>query len=115
MTFLSPRSIFLAIVLALSGLSAQAQNQGGGGVCKADAQKLCKDIQPGGGRVLTCLNRNANELSPACKEQMPNLIACDDAMRKICGGSGPRKVRECVRDNADRLKAACQGHEPGVP
>lgn len=38
--------------------------------CKADSEKLCKGIQPGGGRILQCLKQHEGELSPACKEKM---------------------------------------------
>ncbi len=35
--------------------------------CKDDEQKFCKGVQPGGGRILECLKRHQNELSPACQ------------------------------------------------
>ena len=38
--------------------------------CKDDAGKLCKDVKPGGGRVLQCLKQHEGELSAACKEEM---------------------------------------------
>jgi hypothetical protein len=34
--------------------------------CKADAQKFCKGIRPGGGRILACLKSHQSELAPAC-------------------------------------------------
>jgi hypothetical protein len=34
--------------------------------CKADAQKFCKGIRPGGGRILACLKSHESELAPAC-------------------------------------------------
>lgn len=34
--------------------------------CKADAQKFCKGIKPGGGRILSCLKSHEAELAPAC-------------------------------------------------
>ena len=34
--------------------------------CKADAQKYCKGIRPGEGRVLSCLKGRESDLSPAC-------------------------------------------------
>ncbi|HXX81072.1 MAG TPA: cysteine rich repeat-containing protein [Thermodesulfovibrionales bacterium] len=35
--------------------------------CKDDAQKFCKGIQPGGGRIMECLKSHQSELSPACQ------------------------------------------------
>jgi hypothetical protein len=34
--------------------------------CKADAEKFCKGIAPGGGRILACLKSRQPELQPAC-------------------------------------------------
>jgi hypothetical protein len=35
--------------------------------CKADVQKLCKDVPRGQGRVIHCLKSKMNELSSPCK------------------------------------------------
>ncbi len=37
--------------------------------CDADVQKFCKDVKPGGGRVVKCLKANEAQLSPACKAE----------------------------------------------
>ena len=34
--------------------------------CRADAEKFCKGIAPGGGRILSCLKSREAELQPAC-------------------------------------------------
>jgi hypothetical protein len=39
--------------------------------CRADAEKLCKDIQPGGGRLHRCLKENEASLSAACRDSLP--------------------------------------------
>jgi hypothetical protein len=38
--------------------------------CKDDMQKNCKDVKPGGGRILQCLKQHEATLSPDCKEHM---------------------------------------------
>jgi hypothetical protein len=38
--------------------------------CKADAEKVCKDVKPGGGRILRCLKQHEDSLSSECKEEM---------------------------------------------
>lgn len=38
--------------------------------CKGDAEKVCKDVKPGGGRIAHCLKQNEDSLSPACKEEV---------------------------------------------
>jgi Cysteine rich repeat len=36
--------------------------------CKADAERLCKDIRPGGGSIAKCLKKHESELSDACRQ-----------------------------------------------
>jgi hypothetical protein len=38
--------------------------------CKADRESLCKDIEPGEGRIRDCMKKNMDKLSPACKEHI---------------------------------------------
>ena len=44
-------------------------------LCRADADRLCAGVVPGGGRVLACLKGQMNELSPACAQAMPRAEA----------------------------------------
>jgi Curli production assembly/transport component CsgG/Cysteine rich repeat len=39
--------------------------------CKADMQRLCKDVRPGGGRLFACLKEHTGDLSPACRADLP--------------------------------------------
>jgi hypothetical protein len=38
--------------------------------CRADVQKLCPNVQPGGGRIVACLRQNKDSLSDACKQRL---------------------------------------------
>lgn len=38
--------------------------------CEDDVLKLCGDVQPGGGRILSCLRQHEQELTPDCKAKM---------------------------------------------
>ena len=41
--------------------------------CQAEAQALCKDVRPGGGRIIACLKQHSSELSAACRASLnPN-------------------------------------------
>ena len=36
--------------------------------CTADVQRLCANVQPGGGRILACLRQHKDALSDQCKQ-----------------------------------------------
>ncbi len=42
-------------------------------VCAADAEKLCKDVKPGEGRVRDCLIKNAAKLTDGCKTRVEKM------------------------------------------
>jgi hypothetical protein len=87
MFFLTPssrRALTVAALLISGGLLAEgsadaqqvppemrAQAQALMQVCRGDYNRLCNGVQPGGGRILACLEGNAGQLSPACKQAMP--------------------------------------------
>ncbi len=38
--------------------------------CKADVDKLCPGIQPGGGHIIACLKQNRAQVSAGCKDAL---------------------------------------------
>ncbi len=38
--------------------------------CQDDVMNFCKDVKPGGGRIIGCLKQHESELSADCKAQM---------------------------------------------
>ena len=63
--------VSIAVVACAVGFSAAgfAQNQRGAmrEACKADFEKFCSGVSPGGGRIVECLNKQHDSLSEACK------------------------------------------------
>ena len=39
--------------------------------CRPDVQRLCRDVQPGGGRIVACLKQHRAELSGECGRLLP--------------------------------------------
>jgi hypothetical protein len=44
-------------------------------LCRADFDRLCPGVQPGGGRILACLNRHASELTPQCRDALKSKVS----------------------------------------
>jgi hypothetical protein len=42
-------------------------------ICHAEAQTLCADVPPGGGRIIECLGQNAASLSPTCYDAVARV------------------------------------------
>ena len=57
-------------------------------VCRTDYERLCHDVQPGGGRILGCLSASAEKLSPACRGALPDARAL--ASRAAAAGVMPK-------------------------
>ena len=45
---------------------AQAQTLQEQRACRGDFEKLCPGVKPGGGRVIACLSRQKDALTPDC-------------------------------------------------
>ena len=57
----------LGLALALTTGAALAQTAAEREACMADFEKYCPGVQPGGGRVLECLSKHLDQLTPQCK------------------------------------------------
>ncbi len=36
--------------------------------CMGDYEKFCKGVTPGGGRIIACLAKESDKITPACKK-----------------------------------------------
>lgn len=108
------RNIILASVLSLLALPLSAHAED---ACKPDAEKFCKDIPPGGGRVIACLKSHESELSPACTERLAEgkarmervREACKPDVEKFCKGISPGdgRIAACLKSHDSELAPAC--------
>ena len=68
----------LSAGLAVSFLFAVPVKAQGGDLktyCLSDIERLCKGIEPGGGRIIKCLKANKKEMSVGCAQALQKLKA----------------------------------------
>lgn len=62
------RTILIAALLGLSGAAyAQDLTAEQRSACMGDYEKFCKGVAPGGGRIIACLSKSSDKLTPDCK------------------------------------------------
>lgn len=63
------RTILIVALLGLSGAAyAQELTAEQRSACMGDYEKFCKGVAPGGGRVIACLSKSSDKLTPECKK-----------------------------------------------
>jgi Golgi apparatus protein 1 len=86
--------------------------------CKEDAERLCKGVEPGQGRIVQCLKQHEAELSPACKQRRDSFrermqeihAACQEDAQKYCAGVQPGggRIARCLEQHQADLSEACR-------
>ena len=57
-----------AMLCVSQAASAQEMTAEQRNACMGDYEKYCKSVQPGGGRIIACLAKESDKLTPACKK-----------------------------------------------
>jgi hypothetical protein len=73
--------------------------------CADDAQKFCANVQPGGGRILACLQQNKNSLSDKCKAAAQQAVALNNNS-STTGGAGASPASPAPATSASSQDAA---------
>jgi cysteine rich repeat protein len=115
----------VAVILASLPLAAAAQDFLPGEraravrmACAAEHQRFCRDVPPGGGRILRCLTRHADLVSQPCFQALTvwGLTAanayrmCLPDVDRLCAPLPPRSgpALACLVQNADKLSKDCR-------
>jgi len=106
-------SIVVALSFFLLPLAARAEDP-----CKIDAENQCKNVPPGGGRIIACLKAHETSLSLPCKEKLAagearrEMVkeACHPDAEKFCKGikPGEGRIAACLKAHESELAPACQ-------
>ena len=104
----------MALCLCI-GTPAGAQTKN---ACADDIAKFCKDVQPGGGRLVRCMQEHEKDLSPQCKASIKEARAkakevhevCADDVHKFCKDVQPGgwRIVNCLKQNEKQLSPECR-------
>ena len=115
-----PLIVVLFCLVLWIGLDASAQTAKRPNemqACKSDIDKFCKDVEPGGGRLVSCLKQHESELSPVCKDHIAQIAkganemqACKGDIDKFCKDIKPGggRIMRCLREHASELSPGCK-------
>jgi hypothetical protein len=86
--------------------------------CSDEIAKFCKDVRPGGGHLLTCLEQHENDLSATCRKKIEEVKqrlreaqeACGKDIEKFCKDvkPGAGRIAKCLRGVESELSPACR-------
>ena len=105
------RLIILAALL-LPGSVAVAQQESK--PCAGDIKTLCVGIQPGEGRIKTCIKSHLTDLSPACQDRLLTVAVsgkvCKADVAKLCAGIEPGTggIRACIKSHMAEVSDPCR-------
>jgi len=88
------------------------------GPCAETVTKYCKDVIPGGGRIMKCLGDHRDDQSAACRDWLEDQnrslkelnTACAKDIAQLCSFSNPDSIiiYRCLEDNYASLKSDCR-------
>ena len=86
-------------------------------ICADDIEKYCKEIKPGGGRLLNCLKEHETELSGSCRGKIGELLGIINDCEQACSGDisqfckevqpGGGRIVKCLREHDKQLSRQC--------
>ncbi|MCD9294831.1 hypothetical protein ACVIWV_002861 [Bradyrhizobium diazoefficiens] len=104
----------LVILTALLWSGSAAVAQQAGKPCANDIKTLCAGIQPGEGRIKSCIKSHLTDLSPACEERLLTVAVagkvCKADVAKLCAGivPGTGGIRACIKLHMAELRDPCK-------
>jgi hypothetical protein len=111
--------ILLAAVFLFTCVAASAPSDAQiTGPCAETVTKYCKDVTPGGGRIMKCLNDHRDDQSMACRDWLEDQnrslkelnTACTKEISQLCSFSNPSSstIFWCLEANYISLRSDCR-------
>jgi hypothetical protein len=95
--------------------------------CRRDADRLCSEVKPGGGRVIACLTRQEDDVTGSCRPELERIhaagetisamrTACTADAERLCSGALPEvgSLVDCLQANRNNLSQTCRSVDPSA-
>lgn len=82
--------------------------------CRAELEQHCAGVQPGEGRLRTCVKEHFAEFSEPCKAALLGSVAvvraCKADVQKTCAGvqPGDGRIQACMKDHFAEYSEGCK-------
>ena len=86
--------------------------------CAEEIATFCKDIRPGGGRIIGCLKDHEGDLTPVCKDKLQQVLKRLEEAKQICAGDiekfckgvkeGEGRIARCLAEHTSELTPGCE-------
>lgn len=106
-------TLAIGITLLLAGTADAAQLRGVAGACLADVKSLCEGVQPGQGRIRSCVKTHIGELSAPCQALLAKAAAvkaCRGDAKKFCADVKPGggAIASCIKSHMTEVSDPCK-------
>jgi hypothetical protein len=105
--------VAVALMLRLASADAMAQNALRQ-ACTTDIKAFCGEIQPGEGRLRSCVREHFVQLSEPCKQALLSSVAivkiCQADFQRSCANVEPGggRIQACLKDHFPEYSESCQ-------
>ncbi len=110
-------ALALAVLLAFPAAASPAE-PAEQRPCMDELEKFCKEVQPGEGRIIICLQEHDRELSTVCRDKVQSILKRVDEAKQACGQDiakfcpdvkpGGGRLIKCLSPNFNELAPACR-------
>jgi hypothetical protein len=86
--------------------------------CADDIEKFCKEIKPGGGRILDCLKTHETKLAVSCRDKIGELKGIIKDCEQACSGDiaqfckdvqpGGGRIIKCLMEYDKEISSSCR-------
>ncbi len=107
-----------AVVCTYNGLDSRLALADRDRPCSEDIANFCKEIEPGGGRIISCLKRHEAQLSPPCRTKLQEVLERIEKIKQVCTTDidgfckgiepGEGRIARCLEEHRNELTSACR-------